>query len=122
MLYGVRYFDIRVALNPDLPEKYRIVHNIFWADTSISNNNDKKKIIKMKKKLLKCLSRSCLSTDSLLEDVVRFLVEFSKEFIILDFHNFQMGMTNRESYRDLLALIDVSCCCLVFIVHTSLML
>ena len=53
-------------------------------------------------------TRPCISTASLLEDVVRFLAEFPREFIILDFHNFQMGMTNRESYRDLLALIDVS--------------
>ena len=40
LLYGVRYFDIRVGHNPHIQEKFRIVHNIFWANTSISKQTN----------------------------------------------------------------------------------
>ena len=51
-----------------------------------------------------------------MEDVKQFLQEFESEFVILDFHKFQMGMLSRSAFRDLLTLIEVI---IGFIIYTE---
>lgn len=68
LLYGIRFFDLRVSHNPNSAEKFWVVHNF-------ANMNPLYRIV---------------------QDVKRF-IQNSKEIIIMDFHRFPNGFTGMIS-------------------------
>ncbi|XP_042897490.1 PI-PLC X domain-containing protein 3 isoform X2 [Parasteatoda tepidariorum] len=78
MVYGLRYFDLRVGHYKYCEDKYYINHNFLRTEHSVK---------------------------SVLRQVLQFLRVTKKEIIILDFHNFPIGFNSEEIHEKLIVMI-----------------
>ncbi|GFY43124.1 PI-PLC X-box domain-containing protein DDB_G0293730 [Trichonephila inaurata madagascariensis] len=79
LVYGLRYFDLRIGYYEETYDKYFINHNSFKTSHSVM---------------------------SVLDQVRSFLQKAKKEIVILDFHKFPYGFDTDETHQKLLALIQ----------------
>ncbi|GFT00914.1 PI-PLC X domain-containing protein 1, partial [Nephila pilipes] len=78
LVYGLRYFDLRIGYYKNIPGKYFINHNFLKTNHTVK---------------------------SVLEQVKKFLMKGKKEIIILDFHDFPHGFTSYDIHQNLINLI-----------------
>ncbi|GFY11326.1 PI-PLC X domain-containing protein 1 [Trichonephila clavipes] len=78
LVYGLRYFDLRIGYYKQTKDKYFINHNFLLTDHTVK---------------------------SILEQVKSFIKKAKKEIVILDFHEFPSGFESDETHQKLLALI-----------------
>ncbi|KAG8199710.1 hypothetical protein JTE90_022159 [Oedothorax gibbosus] len=77
LVYGLRYFDLRVGYYKNSADKYYINHNFLRTEHSVK---------------------------SVLNQVLKF-IKATKEIVILDFHNFPIGFKNKLVHFKLIRMI-----------------
>ncbi|GIY64283.1 PI-PLC X domain-containing protein 1 [Caerostris extrusa] len=78
IMYGLRYFDLRVGYYENKPDQYYINHNFVRTETTMK---------------------------TVLEQVKKYLLMSTNDIIILDFHNFPHGFETPENHKKLQTII-----------------
>ncbi|GIX98826.1 PI-PLC X-box domain-containing protein DDB_G0293730 [Caerostris darwini] len=78
IMYGLRYFDLRVGYYEKKPDQYYINHNFLRTETTVK---------------------------TVLEEVKKYLLMSTKDIIILDVHDFPHGFKTPENHKKLQTMI-----------------